>query len=121
MSIEPNPAVKRSAVELVKENSCHLRGSLADELAQDTAHFNDDNKQLLKFHGSYQQDDRDARKNRHREGVGKYYMFMVRCRIPGGKVTADQYLAVDRIAGAHANGTLRITTRQGFQLHGVLK
>jgi sulfite reductase (ferredoxin) len=112
---------KLSPVESLKENSGYLRGTLAAELCKDTDHFNDQDKQLLKFHGSYQQDDRDARKNRHRDGVGKYYMFMVRCRIPGGKVSADQYLAVDRLAGAHGNDTLRITSRQGFQLHGILK
>lgn len=123
MSIEPNgaPQAKLSPVEAIKETSRYLRGTLAEELLHDDDHFNEQNKQLLKFHGSYQQDDRDARKNRHRDGVGKYYMFMVRCRIPGGKVTADQYLAVDRLAGAFANGTLRITSRQGFQLHGILK
>src|SRR5207302_758129 len=102
----------------IKENSRHLRGTLAEELAQDSDHFNDQNKQLIKFHGSYQQDDRDARKERHREGSGKSYMFMVRCRIPGGRVTADQYLSLDQIAQNYANGTLRITTRQGIQLHG---
>jgi sulfite reductase (ferredoxin) len=128
MSIEPNPPqtdevvkAKRSAVEIIKENSRHLRGSIGEELSQDLNHFNDQNKQLLKFHGTYQQDDRDARKNRHKEGVGKYYMFMVRCKIPGGKVTADQYLVLDGLAEKFANGTLRITSRQGIQLHGVLK
>src|SRR3954453_5145928 len=124
MSIDPNhsqvpvsPAgPKRSAGELVKENSRQLRGTLAEELAQDSDHFSDENKQLIKFHGSYQQDNRDARKARHREGGGKSYMFMVRCKIPGGKVTAQQYLTVDRIAEEYADGTLRITSRQGFQL-----
>ncbi len=115
------PPPKRSAVEPIKENSGYLRGTLADELAQDTAHFNDQNKQLLKFHGSYQQDDRDARKDRRAAGSGKSFIFMVRCKIPGGRVSADQYLALDRLAGEYANGTLRITTRQGVQLHGVLK
>ncbi len=114
-------AAKRSPTEGIKENSRYLRGTLAEELGHDSDHFNEENKQLLKFHGSYQQDDRDARKNRSREGVGKHYMFMVRCKIPGGKVTAEQYLTIDRLAGDYANGTLRITTRQGFQLHGVLK
>lgn len=126
MSIEPTPAPapsppKRSAVELIKENSRQLRGTLAEELARDSERFNDQDKQLIKFHGSYQQDDRDARKDRHREGAGKAFSFMVRCKIPGGKVTADQYLAVDRIAEQYANGTLRITSRQGIQLHGILK
>src|SRR6516225_11242639 len=117
----PPPIGKRSAVELIKENSGQLRGTLAEELARDSDRFNDQDKQLLKFHGSYQQDDRDARKDRQRDGGGKSFIFMVRCKIPGGKVTASQYLAIDRIARKYANGTLRITSRQGFQLHGVLK
>src|ERR1700722_2773105 len=112
---------KPSKVEIIKENSRQLRGTIAEDLAKDVEHFNDQDKQLIKFHGSYQQDDRDARKDRHREGAGKSYMFMVRCKIPAGKVSADQYLAIDDLAGKYANGTLRITTRQGFQLHGVLK
>lgn len=126
MSIEPpsappNAPPKRSAVELIKENSRQLRGTVAEELAKDSERFNDQDKQLIKFHGSYQQDNRDARKDRHREGAGKAFEFMVRCKIPGGKVTASQYLVIDRIADQYANGTLRITSRQGFQLHGVLK
>jgi sulfite reductase (ferredoxin) len=120
MSIEPIPA-KRSPVELIKENSRQLRGTLAEELAKDCDHFNEQDKQLIKFHGSYQQDNRDARKDRHRDGGGKSYMFMVRCKIPAGKVTAPQYLVVDQLAEQFASGTLRITSRQGFQLHGVLK
>src|SRR5438445_3109570 len=105
MSIEPNPPqstppAKRSAVELIKENSRQLRGTLAEELAKDSARFNDADKQLIKFHGSYQQDNRDARKDRHREGAGKAFEFMVRCKIPGGKVTASQYLAIDDIAAS---------------------
>src|SRR5437868_5936665 len=115
------PAPKRSAVEDIKENSRHLRGTIADELAQDSDHFGEQTKQLLKFHGSYQQEDRDARKNRKKDGVGKHYMFMVRCKIPGGRMTAAQYLAVDDLAGKYGNSTLRFTTRQGIQLHGVLK
>ncbi len=72
-------------LEVIKENSRALRGDIAEELQQDTPKFNDQNKQLLKFHGSYQQEDRDARKNRRDEGLGKHYMFMVRCKIPGGR------------------------------------
>src|SRR4029077_10748915 len=78
-------------------------------------------KNLLKFHGTYQQEDRDARKTRRKDGVGKHFMFMVRCKIPGGCLTAGQYLAMDDLAGQYANGTLRFTSRQGIQLHGVLK
>src|SRR5437660_7727702 len=112
---------KRSAFEAVKENSAALRGTIAQELGQNADHFSDADKNLLKFHGTYQQEDRDARKNRKKDGVGKHYMFMVRCKIPGGRLTAKQYLAVDQLAEAHGNGTLRFTTRQGIQLHGILK
>jgi sulfite reductase (ferredoxin) len=123
----PSPAIhsesppKRSGVEDIKENSRHLRGTIALELVSDSPHFSDQNKQLLKFHGTYQQDDRDARKTRRKDGAGKEYIFMVRCKIPGGRLTAKQYLAVDDLAGAFGNGTLRFTSRQGIQLHGVLK
>ena len=112
---------KRSGVEAVKETSRQLRGTIALELVTDSDHFNDQDKQLLKFHGTYQQDDRDARKTRRKDGEGKQYIFMVRCKIPGGRLTARQYLAVDDLAGAYGNGTLRFTSRQGIQLHGVLK
>jgi len=112
---------KLSAVEGLKVASRWLRGTLAEELAQDTDHFSDDAKQLLKFHGSYQQEDRDARKARSKEGVGKHYMMMVRLKLPGGKLTGSQYLALDDIAGRHANGTIRLTTRQSIQFHGILK
>src|SRR5438067_147119 len=121
MSIEPPTTVGHSTVEAIKESSQQLRGTIAEELARDVDHFGEADKNLIKFHGSYQQEDRDARKNRSKAGVGKHYCFMVRCKIPGGKVTADHYLAVDRLAGDYANGTLRFTTRQGIQLHGVLK
>src|ERR1700686_712764 len=81
----PNrPVPKLSAVEGIKEQSRQLRGTIALELQNGGDHFGDADKQLLKFHGSYQQEDRDARKNRSKEGVGKHYMFMVRCKIPGG-------------------------------------
>src|SRR5262249_46836541 len=100
MSIEPSttaesvtpagasPAPKRSGTEVIKENSRQLRGSIAEELGEDTDRFSDHDKQLLKFHGTYQQEDRDARKNRSQTGVGKHIMFMVRCKIPGGRLTA---------------------------------
>ena len=126
MSTEPptsvtETAAKRSAVEVIKEESRWLRGTMVEELASGTDHFSEENKQLLKFHGSYQQEDRDARKNRSREGVGKHYMFMVRLKMPGGRLTADQYLVVDDLAGRFGNGTIRLTTRQGIQFHGILK
>src|SRR5712691_10792640 len=86
---------KRSAVEGVNENSRQLRGTIALELVTDADHFNDQDKQLLKFHGTYQQDNRDARKTRRKDGEGKDYIFMVRCKIPGGRLTAQQNLDVD--------------------------
>jgi len=110
-----------SPVESIKESSRQLRGGIAEDLQQATDHFSEQDKHLLKFHGTYQQEDRDARKTRRAQGVGKYFMFMVRCKIPGGRLAAEQYLAVDELAGKHANGTLRFTSRQGIQFHGVLK
>jgi sulfite reductase (ferredoxin) len=112
---------KLSPVETIKEESRQLRGTVAEELAGPAEHLSEAAKNLIKFHGSYQQEDRDARKRRSKDGVGKHYMFMVRCKIPGGKVTADQYLALDDLADRYANGTLRFTTRQGLQFHGILK
>jgi sulfite reductase (ferredoxin) len=110
-----------SGVEAVKENSRYLRGSIVTELNDGTDHVSKDSYSLLKFHGTYQQEDRDARKTRDKTGIAKHYMFMVRCKIPGGRFTAEQYLAIDDLAGKYANGTIRFTTRQGIQLHGVLK
>src|SRR5437773_12394995 len=112
---------KRSAVECLKEESRQLRGRIKEELSNEADHFSDQDKQLLKFHGTYQQEDRDARKLRRKEGIGKHHMFMVRCKIPGGRLTAKQYLAMDELAGAYANGSLRFPTRQGIQLHGGVK
>ena len=110
-----------SKVERIKVESNHLRGQIAEELELDTNRFSDEQVHLLKFHGTYQQEDRDARRERRASGGEKVYQFMVRSRIPGGVLNADQYLAEDDLAERYANGTLRITTRQGFQLHGVLK
>src|SRR6266851_3161018 len=91
----PPEAPKRSAVEGIKESSQALRGTIAHDLGQNTDHFGDADKNLLKFHGTYQQEDRDARKTRRGEGLGKRHIFMVRCKIPGGRLTAEQYLALD--------------------------
>ena len=110
-----------SKVEHIKVESRHLRGHIAEELAQDTSRFSDPQVQLMKFHGIYQQENRDVRQARKAVGEEKAYQFMARTRIPGGRITAEQYLVHDELADRYANGTLRITTRQGFQLHGVLK
>jgi sulfite reductase (ferredoxin) len=108
-------------VERIKACSNHLRGAIAEELVQDAPAFGEESVQLLKFHGVYQQDDRDRRKEARARGLDKHHQMMIRTRIPGGLVTPEGYLAHDEIAGAWANGTLRVTTRQDFQLHGVLK
>lgn len=124
MSAEPqgNEAPKLSPVEGFKESSRYLRGKLAEELASDSDHLTEESKQLIKFHGSYQQEDRDARKNRPKgAAASKAYMFMIRLKLPGGKLTADQYLVLDDLCDRYANGTLRITTRQSIQFHGILK
>ncbi|MHB8719203.1 MAG: NADPH-dependent assimilatory sulfite reductase hemoprotein subunit [Candidatus Dormibacteria bacterium] len=110
-----------SAVERIKAASHALRGDIAAELAEPTSHFSEASGQILKFHGIYQQDDRDRRREARQLGLDKAHMMMIRTRIPGGVMSAAAYLAHDRIATEWGNGTLRVTTRQDFQLHGVLK
>jgi sulfite reductase (ferredoxin) len=110
-----------SGVERTKAAGDFLRGTIAECLREATPAFGEADASLLKFHGSYQQEDRDQRKSRREEGAGKAYQFMVRTRVPGGVLKAEQYLAEDALAERYGNGTLRVTTRQGFQLHGVLK
>lgn len=110
-----------SKVERIKITSNYLRGKIAEELQNDSPRFSEDQIQLIKFHGSYQQEDRDLRQVRKAEHGEKAYQFMLRSRIPGGALTAAQYLVEDDLAGRFANGSLRITTRQSFQLHGILK
>ena len=111
---------KESKVEQAKRDGRHLRGTIAEALRSDAGQFTGDDVTLLKFHGTYQQDDRDARRRRD-EGADKVWSFMVRVALPGGVLDAEQYLALEAIADRHADGTLRVTTRQGFQFHGVLK
>jgi sulfite reductase (ferredoxin) len=112
---------KPSKVEVVKAASAYLKMYVADEVANGSTHFSEDAASVLKFHGSYQQDDRDLRTQLKREKKEKAFQFMVRVRMVGGHATAAQYLTCDRLAQTLGNGTLRITTRQEFQLHGVLK
>lgn len=114
--------LKPSKVETAKSKGDFLRGTV-DEVLLDPAvdRFEHDDLQLLKFHGTYQQDDRDLRKPRRAEGLDKAYSFMLRVTLPGGKLTASQYLELDRLADDFANGSIRLTTRQAVQFHGVLK
>jgi len=109
-------AAKPSANEILKQRDPTLGGTIAQTLADAQAdHFVEDDIQFLKVHGIYQQDDRDLRK------TSKKYIFMVRCRIPGGVLTPAQYLACDDLSSRYANNTLRVTSRQSFQFHGVVK
>jgi sulfite reductase (ferredoxin) len=113
----PSAQSKPSKVEGLKENSRHLREPVLSELALDTTHFSEDATQILKFHGSYQQDNRDNRA----KGQEKDYQFMLRTRSPGGYIPPELYLTLDDLANNYGNQTLRATTRQGFQVHGILK
>ena len=111
-----------SKVEQIKLSNPGLGGLLFDEIADQTSdHISEEAYQLLKFHGSYQQDDRDLRKERKKQGRDRAWQFMVRTKFPGGRLTAEQYLLADELASTFANNTLRITTRQDFQFHGVGK
>jgi sulfite reductase (NADPH) hemoprotein beta-component len=111
-----------SPVERIKRDSRLLRGTLAESLADPlTGAIREDDTVLIKFHGSYQQDDRDVREERRRQKLEPAYSFMIRTRLPGGVCTPAQWLALDEIARRYANGTLRLTTRQAFQFHGVIK
>ena len=112
----------RSEVERIKEASDYLRGTIVESLANPiTGAIAASDTQLIKFHGSYQQDDRDVRDERRRRKLEPLYSFMVRVRAAGGVCTAAQWLVLDELARTYANGSLRLTTRQSFQFHGILK
>ncbi len=106
-----------SKFEQLKTNSGHLKEPLLGELGNEAPNFSDGAIQILKFHGSYQQDNRDNR----RKGEEKDWQMMLRLRNPGGRVPGGLYLAIDELADRLGNGTLRATTRQAFQMHGVHK
>jgi sulfite reductase (ferredoxin) len=110
-----------SKAETVKQQSRQLRGHLARDLSDTAKPFDNEGYSLLKFHGIYQGYDRDSATERKQRGDDKLWQFMVRVRIPGGRLTADQYLALDTLADRHANGSMRVTTRQSIQFHGVVK
>ncbi|MBK7251001.1 MAG: sulfite reductase, partial [Gammaproteobacteria bacterium] len=110
------------ANERLKHDSHFLRGTLRESLADPaTGAVREADTQLTKFHGIYQQDDRDLRDERRLAKLEPRYQFMARVRLPGGLCTPAQWLALDDAARRYANGTLRLTTRQTFQFHGILK
>jgi sulfite reductase (NADPH) hemoprotein beta-component len=119
---ETGGADKLHKNEGIKVSSDLLRGTLAEALADPlTGDIGADDAQLTKFHGIYLQDDRDERSERRKKKLDKAYSFMIRIRVPGGVATPEQWLRMDELADRYANGTLKLTTRQAFQLHGVLK
>src|SRR5438477_4749809 len=107
--------VKLTRNEGLKEGSPLLTGTISQTLDSAAEKFSHDDYEFLKFHGIYQQDDRDQRK------AGKHYILMVRTKFPGGVLSPQQYVVCDQLATQYANNTLRITTRQDFQFHGIVK
>src|SRR5665811_1610445 len=113
---------KRTEVERIKDASNYLRGTLVESLNNPlTGALAENDTQLSKYHGIYQQDDRDLREERRKQKLEPHYQFMVRIRVPGGVCTPSQWLDVDRIANTWCNHSIRLTTRQAFQFHGVIK
>jgi len=120
--VTPEELKKRVEVERIKDASNYLRGSLKQSLQDPlTGALAESDTQLSKFHGIYQQDDRDLRDERRRQKLEPHYQFMVRVRVPGGVCTPDQWLQIDRIATTWCNHTIRLTTRQAYQFHGIIK
>ncbi|MFI5124802.1 MAG: NADPH-dependent assimilatory sulfite reductase hemoprotein subunit, partial [Chitinophagales bacterium] len=111
-----------SGTERIKQASDGLRGTIKEGLADEiTGAISEDDTSLLKFHGMYQQDDRDRRDERAEKKLERLYAFMIRLRLPGGLMTPEQWIATHHIAGNYSTGTIKITTRQTLQLHGLLK
>jgi sulfite reductase (ferredoxin) len=112
---------KLVAQEGMKENSHHLRGNILADLRSDALAVTEETYELLKFHGSYEGYDRDTATDRKKAGLEKEYEFMLRMRIPGGRLGAKEYLVLDALSDKYANGTLKITTRETIQFHVIMK
>ena len=111
-----------SQVEQIKINSNHLRGTLLQSLANPvTGALSEDDQTVIKFHGTYQQDDRDRREERAQKKLEKLFSFMIRLRIPGGKISAKEWLGIHEISATNSGEVIKITTRQTVQLHGIIK
>jgi sulfite reductase (NADPH) hemoprotein beta-component len=120
--VKPAKVNPPSPVEVIKKASRGLRGTLVESLHDPlTGAIRESDTQLIKFHGSYMQDDRDLRAEREHQKLEPAYSFMIRTRLPGGVVTPKQWLALSHLARTYASQTLRLTTRQAFQVHGVIK
>src|SRR5450432_1658346 len=111
-----------SPIEKIKTESDGLRGTIVESLKDEiTGAIREDDQALIKFHGMYQQDDRDRREERAEKKLDRLFSFMIRLRLPGGFLTADQWIAMHAIAGQNSTGVIKITTRQTIQLHGLVK
>jgi len=111
-----------SPIEKIKQQSDSLRGTIVEGLKNEiTGAISDDDQALIKFHGMYQQDDRDRRDERAEKKLERLYSFMIRLRLPGGFLTPEQWIATHHIAGENSTGVIKITTRQTIQLHGLIK
>ncbi|MCD8808995.1 assimilatory sulfite reductase (NADPH) hemoprotein subunit [Mammaliicoccus sciuri] len=122
VSTQTNLSDKLDEMEHIKNRSNYLRGTIKEGLADEiTGAIAEDDTKLLKFHGSYMQDDKDIRDERRKQKLEPAYSFMIRVRVPGGTATADQWIAMDDISTEYANNTIKLTTRQAFQFHGILK
>lgn len=116
------PEGSPSDVEDIKEKSDYLRGTLKEVmLDRISAGIPDDDNRLMKHHGSYLQDDRDLRNERQKQKLEPAYQFMLRVRMPGGVSTPAQWLVMDDLSQKYGNNTLKLTTRETFQMHGILK
>jgi len=111
-----------SAIEKIKVNSNGLRGTIKESIADEiTGAIREDDQALIKFHGMYQQDDRDRREERAEKKLDRLYSFMIRLRLPGGAISAKKWVAANEIANDNSTGVIKITTRQTIQLHGIVK
>mgnify|MGYP001018499191 CR=1 FL=1 len=114
--------IKLSAIEKIKTASDGLRGSINQSLRDEiTGAIREDDKAVIKFHGMYEQDDRDRREERAAKKLDRLYTFMIRLRLPGGFISAEKWIAANAVAGENSTGVIKITTRQTIQLHGLLK
>lgn len=114
--------IKLSPLEAIKENSNFLRGTLKEGLLDElTGAISEDDQQLIKLHGTYMQSDRELESERKKQKLEPLYSFMIRVRVPAGVSTAEQWLAIDKLAEQYGSNTIKLTTRQAYELHGVLK
>ena len=114
--------VNHSPIEKIKKESKGLRGEIQESLKDEiTGAIREDDQAVIKFHGMYQQDDRDVREERAEKKLDRLYSFMIRLRLPGGFLTPEQWIATHEIAGENSTGVIKITTRQTLQLHGIFK